>query len=286
MLKKILVLLAFASLFAPVSADTDSNRQRLHDAGSFSLALGADPSRQSARERLAAYDLVVVDGGDTTQSELTALRAAGTLTLGYLSVGTIEPWRPWYQSLKPYRLDRYEDWGEYYARVNNRKYRSVIVGRIARAVLSKGFDGLFLDNTDMVANHRDQQRGMHLMVRALARLVHRRGKVLMAQNGASTIKPILRYLDGWNREDVTWTWSFREKRYTPVSAAERLVASRQLRRLSRAGLAVFATDYAEAGNQAAVEDSRLRACAAGAIPFVSSIRLIRIPLPPLTCSAD
>lgn len=285
MVKRILILAAVICLLASSGAHADTDRQRLFDATTFSLALGADVSRQSVRDRLASYDLAVVDGGDTSRADLAAIRASGALTLGYLSVGTIEPWRPWYRILKPYRLDRYDDWGEYYARVDSRRYRHLIVDRIARSVLSKGFDGLFLDNTDMVEDHRAQRQGMRILVGALARLVHRRGGVLLAQNGASVIEPILSYLDGWNREDVTWTWSFRKHRYLPVSAAGRAMASRQLRRIANAGLKIFATDYAAADDTSAAEESRSRACAAGAVPFVSSISLSRIPLPPLSCAA-
>lgn len=285
MVKRAVILASFLCLFASSGAHADTNRQRLHASSSLSLALGSDASRQSVRNRLAAYDLAVVDGGDTSRGSVAAIRSAGTLTLGYLSVGSIEPWRRWYGILKPYRLDRYDDWGEYYARVDNRRYRHLIVDRIARSVLSKGFDGLFLDNTDMIEDHRAQRRGMRRLVRALARLVHRKGGVLVAQNGASVIEPILGYLDGWNREDVSWTWSFRKHIYRPVPVTERAIASRQLRRIAGAGLKVFATDYTAPGDSAATEESRARACAVGAIPFVSSIALTRIASPPLTCAA-
>ena len=65
----------------------------------------------------------------------------------------------------------------------------------------------------MVEGHPKQRRGMRRLVRRLAALVHARGGLLFAQNGERSIGPLLPALDGWNREDVTWTYSFKRRRY-------------------------------------------------------------------------
>ena len=61
---------------------------------------------------------------------------------------------------------------------------------------------------------------MRRLIRGLARLVHRRGAVLLAQNGEDVIGPSLGHLDGWNREDVSWSYDFARRRYFEVRAAE------------------------------------------------------------------
>ena len=61
---------------------------------------------------------------------------------------------------------------------------------------------------------------MRRLVRALSGLVHARGGLLFAQNGDASIGPLLRFYDGWNREDVTWTYSFKRSRYVHQPAAE------------------------------------------------------------------
>src|SRR5207245_2575497 len=116
-----------------------------------------------------------------------ALRAAGTIVLAYLDVGTIEPFRPWYATLKPYRLDFWPDWGEWYADVSRPGYRRAIAQAIAPRILRKGFDGLFLDNTDMIETHPRRAAGMGALVGALSALVHRRGGLLFTQNGEDSI---------------------------------------------------------------------------------------------------
>jgi hypothetical protein len=52
-------------------------------------------------ETLSPYDLVVVDGANTSPEILAAIKRNGRLVLGYLLVGTIEKGRWWYAVVKP-----------------------------------------------------------------------------------------------------------------------------------------------------------------------------------------
>ncbi len=100
-----------------------------------------------------------------TAGEVAALRARGATVLAYLSVGTIEKWRSWYPNLKPYRLAAWRDWkDEWFADVSSAKLRATLTDKIAPAILDKGFDGLFLDNVDMIEtrSHRAQRPGMRV----------------------------------------------------------------------------------------------------------------------------
>jgi hypothetical protein len=268
------VLLGF--LLSAVSASAaEPVDGRLAGVGDWALALG---SRQPV-ERLAKFDLVVVDGEETPRAEIRALRRRGTLVLGYLSVGTIERDRGWFRRAKPYRLELWQDWGEWYADVSAAGFRRLIVRRVAPALLRKGFSGLFLDNTDMVEGHRRQRAGMRTLAGSLSRLVHRRRGLLFTQNGEASIGPTLRFYDGWNREDVSYGYDFDRKRYRREPAAGRRSALAALRRIAAAGLLVTATDYVVRGDTAAAADAAATACSAGALPFVSDIALRRLPEP-------
>ena len=182
--------------------------------------------------------------------------------LGYLDVGTIEPGRSWVPRAKPYRLDYWRAWREWYADVDAPAYRLLLQG-VAGSLLAKGFDGLLLDNVDMTETHPAQTAGMRALVVAIARLVHARHGYVFAQNGADVIGPLIPYLDGWNRED----------------ANRGAGALAELRRMRARGLLVLATDYAAAPDPAAVR----AACRAGALPFVSNRELTRVPRTALRC---
>ena len=258
---------------------------RLRQIHTWAFAIGNGDLRGGGLPaRYGAYDLVVIDGQGASAAQVRALRRAGKLVLAYLDVGTIERGRPWYRSLKRFRLDYWADWGEWYADVGSGGYRRAVARRIAPRILGKGFDGLFLDNTDMVESHPRQSSGMRMLVKSLARLVHGRGKLLFTQNGERSIGSTLRFYDGWNREDVSGTYDFAERRYVRQSRSEIARATRALRRIRAAGLLTLATDYTASADAAGAAAALQNACAAGALPFVSDIGLTRIPRTPARCS--
>ncbi len=225
----------------------------------WAFAIGTGDLRGDVAARYARYSLVVVDGEEVTAAQVRALQANGTVVLAYLDVGTIEPYRAWYGAAKPYRLDYWKQWGEWYADVAVPGYRTLMVHRVAPAMLAKGVDGLFLDNVDMIETHRAQRSAMTTLVHTLALAVHRRHGFLFAQNGADVIGPMLHDLDGWNREDA--------------STAQ---AGTELRAIRAHGLLTLATVYRPH------TDTRV-ACAAGALPFVSNVALTSVPVTPAEC---
>jgi endo-alpha-1,4-polygalactosaminidase (GH114 family) len=280
-LASLTVVLALAS-----QAHATPASPRLANVHDFAFGLGLDANDPAVLDALERYDLVVVDGELTKPSSVARLHAAGAVVLGYLSVGTIEPFRSWYPNLKPYALrDRFKQFGEIYADVDARGFRRQIARRIAPRLLRTGFDGLFLDNTDMVETHKRERPGMRRLVRSISGLVHGRGDLLFAQNGEASIGPLLRFYDGWNREDVSWTYSFKRRRYVHQPPAEIARAQSALRQIGARGLLVTATDYTSSGDDAALQEAVANTCAAGALPFVSDIDLTRLPGNPLTCGS-
>jgi len=259
-----LVLIGLVSFVLAGSAG--ATPPRLTSIHTWAFAIGSNTLRGDIAKRYAGYDLVVVDGQDVTKRQVATLHAGGALVLGYLDAGTIEPYRPWFRRAKPYRLDYWKQWGEWYANVNAPGFRTLILG-VAASFEKKGLDGLFLDNTDMIETHPKQASGMRQLVAALARLAHGRGGYLFAQNGADVDGPILRYLDGWNREDIG----------TDSSAVGDLVA------MHAHGLLTLATGYVKDASSPAVQQDIALACGAGALPFVSNLELTRIPQPAPHC---
>jgi len=281
----LLVSLAVMPMLAPHAQGAPAD-PRLAGVQSFAFGLGLDANDPAVLAQLERYGLVVVDGEQTKPSSLARLRATGAVVLGYLSVGTIEPFRSWYPRLRRYRLrDRFKQFGEIYADVDAPGFRRAITRRIAPRLLRKGFDGLFLDNTDMVETHKRERHGMRRLVRSLSRRVRGDGGFLFAQNGEASIRPLLRFYDGWNREDVTWTYSFKRRRYVRQPAGEIAGAQRALRAIAARGLLVTTSDYTTPGDAAAEQESVANACAAGALPFVGDIGLTRLPASPLTCGS-
>jgi uncharacterized protein (TIGR01370 family) len=260
---------------------------------SFALAIGSGNlagGPGAVAERLGDFDLAVVDGEEASAAEIAALRDDGDLVLGYLSVGTIERWRSWYPRLKRFRLGAWADWkDEWFADVSRAKLRRRLSDRIAPMLLAKGFDGLFLDNVDMIEarRHRPQRAGMRTLVEDLAALVRADGRLLFAQNGAWGLRKLglVDVLDGWNREDVTWTYDFDRRRYVHSQPQGTREALAELAEFGDRGLVVTATDYTRADDRAALREATDNACSVGALPYVADIGLTarRLPDPPLRC---
>ncbi len=264
---------------APASASAvPTLRQRAHAATSFAFALGDGASSRD----LSRYDLVVVDG-DTSAGRVSQLKRQGAVVLGYLSVGTIESYRWWYPAATAYKMELWGDWGEWYADSSKTGYRDLIAGRVAPKMLAKGFDGLFLDNVDMIETHSAQSAGMVSLVRRLSKRVHATGRLLFTQNGQQIMGPMMGAIDGWNREDVTATYDFDSGSYGPVSVANTRFATAAIRRMRAAGKVVTVADYMRADNVAGRRRTVAVACRNGALPFASDIGLRRIPKIPLRC---
>jgi polysaccharide biosynthesis protein PelA len=272
-----LTLFPVSAVFS-ASAAAAPRAARLRHVHSWAFAIGDGDLSGDVVARYSDYDLVVVDGQEATARQVDGLRRAGKIVLAYLDVGTIEPGRPWYAVARRYRLGYWPDWGEWYANVASPGFRRLIRRSVAPGMLRKRFDGLFLDNTDMIETHPRQVRGMRTLVRGLGRLAHGEGKLLFAQNGEDSIGPLLSVYDGWNREDVLATYDFARHRYLRQPRAEVAAADRALRRIARAGLLTLATDYVAAGDAAGTRAAIANACGAGAVPFVSDIDLTRVPV--------
>jgi polysaccharide biosynthesis protein PelA len=288
-----LLVIAVAVAASVAAASYAADGSRTVPPRSFAFAIGngnLSGGPAQVAERLGRFDLVVVDGELATAEEVAALRGRGTTVLAYLSVGTIERWRSWYGELKRFRLGAWADWkDEWFADVSKAKLRRALSERIAPRLLAKGFDGLFLDNVDMVEtrNHAAQRDGMRELALELAGVVHADGLLLFAQNGAGILDRLglVDSLDGWNREDVTWTYDFDRRRYVQQSPRETRAALADLRAMAARGLVTTTADYARAGDAEAEAESVANACSVGAVPYVGDIGLTarRIPEPPLTC---
>lgn len=274
---------AVAAAAAAQAAEPSPAQRELQAARTFAPALGATLTRANI-SRLARRDLVVVDGELTTTGEVKRLKARGALVLGYLSVGSVESWRTWFPLLKEYRLEELGDWeGESYADVSKPGARDALADRIAPDLIGKGFDGLFLDNVDMVEDHAAQQAGMLDLVTRLSSRVHAAGGVLMAQNGDSIIDPFVPLLDAWNREDPTGTYDFSKKKYIPTDTAGRRLARTTIKRLAAAGLVVTTIDYFGSPTSPQAKRAIRISCQAGALPFIGDIALKKVPKTPARC---
>ena len=268
---------------APGGSDAPAVAPALAEVETFAFGLGVDPSEVDDQLRLGAHDLVVIDGDAATRDVVEALHADGAVVLAYLSAGTLEPYRAWFDEARDadLLLERWEDWDEWYGAVARPELRRIL-RREARRLLGRGVDGLFLDNVDMVDTHPAQADGMRTLVADLDDEVGP-DRLLFAQNGDPIELGIIDHLDGWNREDVTFTFDFEADGYVPVEGADREAAIDAIRAVRAEGVLVTTADYLPVVEPELAAEAAERACSAGAIPFVADLELTRLPTEPLRC---
>ena len=218
--------------------------------------------------------LVVIDGvgGDAgARARLAAARATGALVVAYLSVGTVEDWRPYAGEVPDeWTLGPMPGWaGERHVDARADGWRR-IMAREAAALAAAGFDGLFLDNLDVAEDHPQTQDAMVELVedvRAAAGDV-----LLIAQNGLAIVDRLP--VDAVAREDTWWRWEDGRYRSSPPAETAEILAA--LRRQRTRGRVVLTLDYTEPGDPAAQDIAR-RSRAEGFVPAVSVIELDRAP---------
>ncbi len=146
-----------------------------------------------------------------------------------------------------------------------------------------------------VSRHKQQRKGMGTLVSDLDELVDER--MLFAQNGApgvldgypaQDVDPLIDHLDGWNREDVTWTYDFDRRRYVKNRPADRDSALEELEEIGGEGLETTATDYVDItdGFSQGECDAVTNALDVGALPYLANIGLTRDSVevnPPADC---
>jgi endo-alpha-1,4-polygalactosaminidase (GH114 family) len=286
------VAMAGLALAAAVAGATlgagsaSAGSQPLSSVERWAFAIGnhtLDGDADAVGDRYSRFDLVVLDGEEARPADISAIQSHGTIVLLYLSVGTIEKWRAWYPDLKPYRLNAWKDWkDEWFADTSKQGFRSAIQD-IAADLLAKGPDGLFLDNVDLVetAGHKHQRAGMGELVAGLDTLTSADGLHLFDQNGApgmldgypnQGVDPLYTHFDGWNREDVSWTWDFDRHRYKPVRGDRAL---HELDKIAAQGLFTTATDYVDLDDHRSGPECESVANAEdhGALDYVADIGL-------------
>jgi polysaccharide biosynthesis protein PelA len=104
-------------------------------------------------DKLGSYDLAIIEPHEFTREQVTKVKDAGTITLGYISIMELENWNEGFIE-KVQETDYYhtnnermyiKKWDTYVMDISNPHYRQIILEEVQEEISSKGFDGIFLD---------------------------------------------------------------------------------------------------------------------------------------------
>lgn len=119
------------------------------------LTTKVNPAKLEAK-KANPRPIIVIESEDYKAEEVQAIRKKGYRVLAYLSLGTNEKGRSWYNTYKKYNLSRLEDWpDEYYVDVRRGAWQEHLVTQ-AKKYKEMGFDGYWLDNLDVYEYHKSK----------------------------------------------------------------------------------------------------------------------------------
>lgn len=138
-MSKRFALLLLIPLFLTSCGDSSSLKY------SYGVFLGLD----HYESKLSQYEEIVIDVAEWSSSDIQKLKDHGQTVYSYLSIGSLENYRDYYQTFQDHVLGSYENWpDEYWMDVSYVPWQEKITS-LAQELVSKGADGFFLDNSDV-----------------------------------------------------------------------------------------------------------------------------------------
>ncbi len=233
----------------------------------------------------APYELIVLDSKN--HPPLEPLKKAGKTLLGYLSLGEVESYRPWFKAVKRQKLLLQENvnWpGSFYVELRDARWRWRVIDDLVPAILARGFDGIFLDTLDNPAEleRRDPVR-YEGMTRAAAELVlelrRHFPRIKIMLNRAYEILPLVaRAIDYELGEAVYTVYDFENKRNKRQPRADYRWQVEVLQKAKKAnpGLEIMTLDYWDPKDVKELKRIYALQRANGFLPYVATVELDRI----------
>jgi hypothetical protein len=201
-------------------------------------------------ERLAAYDVAVIDAHYYNAADIASLHERGSRVYAYLNIGSIEEFRPYYKDFEFLALGPYDGWDdEQWIDISAPAWRQYLVRVLAWDLAKKGVDGFFIDNTDLYYQYPEQDIYDGILD-TLKRLGEEHGLPLIINGGDVFMKEALERkalsattVQGVNQESVFTLPDLRTGRFGRQNAETSGYYQSYLNRCKAAGLDVFITEY-------------------------------------------
>lgn len=146
------------------------------------LFLGIDDPTPAQLAAMGTYPRIAVDMAALTKDHVRTLHARGVAVYAYLSIGSLEKYRPWYDIFRDHVLHPYDNWpDEWWMDMTYAPWRDHLVSYARDTLLAAGADGLFLDNGDVY--YQDQRDASYQALLSLLQDLHRLGKPMILNGG-------------------------------------------------------------------------------------------------------
>ena len=205
----VLVLILSTTLLSACSAGPSDEAEK------YVVLIGED---SEITEKLSDIDLLVIDAEYFSQNDIAHLRENGIREIySYINIGSIESFRSYDTDFEKYTLGAYENWPEEkWIDVSAPEWQACTASRVD-AMVQKGVDGFFVDNTDVYYNY--PQESIYDGILTILDYMDHTGRKIMINGGDCFVKKYLTteknvLIDGVNQENVFTAYDFSKDVYT------------------------------------------------------------------------
>lgn len=157
--------------------------------------------------RLDNYNKVVIEPSEFKHADISSLHKKNKEVYGYINIGALEEYRPYFKQFENITLSIYEDWpDERWVDVSSKEWQNFIINDLGSKYSKMGFDGFFLDNADVYYHYpkEDIFNGLCDILKGLKKynipLIINGGDSFVTECISKNIYPDL--FDGINQESV------------------------------------------------------------------------------------
>ena len=170
---------------------------------------------RNLKDAAEQYNLLIIEPENYSRSEIQLANDQSTKIIAYVTLGEVDRNR-WYYPLLEERgfLGVNENWDSPYLNLADSTTRSIMLDQVVPNIMSKGFDGLFLDTVDDVAPYTERAHLQPHMLDIITKIRKSYPDALIIQNaGFFLLDKTHDLINGVLIEDVATSYNFDRKSY-------------------------------------------------------------------------
>ena len=157
------------------------------------------------------FDLLILEPDNYTADEVAELKKSGAILIAYLNIAELETYRG-YSIPESLIIGKNPNWdGHFYVDITSDVWRSLIFEQMLPKIISKNFDGFFIDMIDIVQIFPHFYGRVIDMVKLIR--MQNKGKILIANNGWALLDTLKNYVDAFLVEGLFTRYNFKSKKY-------------------------------------------------------------------------
>ena len=228
-------------LFSATALSACGNAREQKDYGVFLTETDVDKSMRD-------YDLMVIDAQYFSREDISYIKADGTTVYSYINIGSLEPFRAYFEDFKDGTLGKYEHWDEYWEDVSDPEWQRFITGQLAPSLLAKGIDGFFVDNCDVYYEYSDEAvlEGLATIMKGLVAT----GKDVIINGGDCFLDAYCEKYGSWsdvitgiNQESVFSAVDWESGRFKAAGEEDREYFTDYIERYASYGADIYLLEY-------------------------------------------